>query len=217
MTKQIQKTLSIDADVCQGHAKCVMSCQTLFAIDPSTGKAFVKAQPANKQLAQEAEMAMHDCPERAILLATNELRQISASEASRICIDESMLEDIPWVDFDHNSREFAADPWQVYDELRASCPIAHTDAHDGFWIVSKYADVVEIAKDDATFSSLPTTVIPDTGVYNLIPLQSDPPDLQRYRMPLIRYFTPAALEKYAPSGFACADGKAQCRGSDRNL
>lgn len=119
-------------------------------------------------------MAMHDCPERAILLATNELRQISASEASRICIDESMLEDIPWVDFDHNSREFAADPWQVYDELRASCPIAHTDAHDGFWIVSKYADVVEIAKDDATFSSLPTTVIPDTGVYNLIPLQSDP-------------------------------------------
>jgi len=198
MDKQIQKALSIDADVCQGHGKCVMNCPTLFAIDASTGKAFVKTQPANAQLAQEAEMAMHDCPERAISLTTNESRQDSVSEASRPCIDESMPQDIPRVDFDHNSREFAADPWRVYGELRASCPIAHTDAHDGFWIVSKYADVVEIAKDDATFSSLPTTVIPDTGVYNLIPLQSDPPDLQRYRMPLIRYFTPAALKKYEP-------------------
>lgn len=104
----------------------------------------------------------------------------------------------PKTDFDQNSPEFAADPWSKYDELRSQCPVAHTDAHGGFWVLSRYEDVVRVAKDDVTFSSVPTTVIPDSGVYNLIPLQSDPPDVQRYRAALHKYFTPKAVESYAP-------------------
>ncbi len=104
----------------------------------------------------------------------------------------------PSTDFDQNSPDFAADPWSKYAELRSGCPVAHTDAHGGFWVVSKYADVVKVAKDDVTFSSVPTTVIPDSGVYNLIPLQSDPPDVQRYRMALMPYFSAQALQQYAP-------------------
>lgn len=102
------------------------------------------------------------------------------------------------IDFDQNSPEFAADPWSKYEELRSGCPVGHTDAHGGFWVLSKYDDIVEVAKDDVTFSSVPTTVIPDSGVYNLIPLQSDPPDLQRYRMALLPYFSSKALQHYAP-------------------
>jgi len=104
----------------------------------------------------------------------------------------------PEIDFDHNSTEFAADPWSVYQRLREQSPVAYTSAHGGFWVISKYADVVSVAKDDHTFSSVPTTVIPDSGVYNLIPLQSDPPDVQRYRMALLPYFSAKALQRYAP-------------------
>ena len=104
----------------------------------------------------------------------------------------------PKIEFDQNSPEFAADPWSKYEELRSTCPVGHTDAHGGFWVLSKYDDIVRVAKDDTTFSSVPTTVIPDSGVYNLIPLQSDPPDLQRYRMALLPYFSTKALQKYAP-------------------
>lgn len=100
----------------------------------------------------------------------------------------------PTTDFDQNSAAFAADPWSKYDELRSKCPVAHTEAHGGFWVLSRYADVVRVAKDDLTFSSVPTTVIPDSGVYNLIPLQSDPPDLQRYRAALAPFFTPQAMQ-----------------------
>lgn len=198
MDEQKKKTLSIDPNLCQGHAKCVASCPSLFAIDASSGKAYTITQPATAELLRQADMAMRDCPECAISLVTNELPQDSVTAKSSIHRSSSVPQDVPQVDFDHNSREFAADPWIVYDKLRASCPVAHTDAHDGFWTVSKYADIVEIAKDDVRFSSMPTTVIPDTGVYNLIPLQSDPPDLQRYRMALIRYFTPQAVQKYEP-------------------
>jgi cytochrome P450 len=108
------------------------------------------------------------------------------------------MSDKPSVDFDHNSAEFAADPWSVYRRLREQCPVAYSDAHGGFWIISKYADVVRVARDDRTFSSVPTTVIPDSGVYNLIPLQSDPPDVQRYRMALMPYFSAQALQSYEP-------------------
>ena len=104
----------------------------------------------------------------------------------------------PGTDFDQNSTAFAADPWSKYEELRSRCPVAHTDAHGGFWVLSQYEDVVRVAKDDLTFSSVPATVIPDSGVYNLIPLQSDPPDLERYRAALLPFFTPAVMRDYEP-------------------
>lgn len=116
----------------------------------------------------------------------------------RTRIDTGKETDNPSVEFDQNSAQFAADPWSKYEELRSNCPVAHTDAHGGFWVVSKYDDVVKVARDDMTFSSCPTTVIPDSGVYNLIPLQSDPPDLQRYREALLPFFTPKAIASYAP-------------------
>ena len=106
--------------------------------------------------------------------------------------------DRPSVDFDQNAPVFAADPWSKYEELRAKAPVAYTEAHGGFWVLSRYEDVVRVAQDDTTFSSVPTTVIPDSGVYNLIPLQSDPPDVQRYRMALMPYFSAKALKSYEP-------------------
>jgi len=195
---QPSKVLSINARVCQGHAKCATSCPALFGIDEFNGKATVISQPQTAALRREAEMAVLDCPENAISYSAVDTLDRNSFDALDVNFTGSGSQTAPKVDFDHNSSEFAANPWRVYGDLRSKCPVAHTDAHGGFWVVSKYSDVVAIAKDDATFSSLPTTVIPDTGVYNLIPLQSDPPDLQRYRMALIRYFTPQAVARYEP-------------------
>ena len=121
------------------------------------------------------------------------------------------------MDFDQNSAEFAKDPWSKYAELHSKCPVAYTEAHGGFWVLSKYADVARVARDDITFSSVPTVVIPDTGVYNLIPLLSDPPDVQRYRAALLPFFRPKAIKELAPKirGFTaqCIDafiGHGQC-------
>ena len=95
---------------------------------------------------------------------------------------------LPKIDFDHNTTSFANDPWNKYSELHSKCPVAYTEAHGGFWVASKYEDVCKIARDDKRFSSVPTVIIPDNGVYNLIPLQSDPPDLQKYRAALLPFF-----------------------------
>jgi cytochrome P450 len=95
----------------------------------------------------------------------------------------------PVFPFDHTSPEFAGDPWSTYEHLRRECPVAWTDAHGGFWVLARYDDVYEVARDDETFSSDREVVIPPTRVGKLVPLNSDPPALQVYRRILLPFFS----------------------------
>jgi len=47
-----------------------------------------------------------------------------------------MTTDRSVIEFDHHSAEYAADPVSVYREMRSRCPVAWTEAHDGFWVAS---------------------------------------------------------------------------------
>lgn len=50
-------------------------------------------------------------------------------------------------------------PHHVFDRLRSEAPVyfhpptVHTPGREGFWVVSRYADIVAIANDPVTFSS----------------------------------------------------------------
>ncbi len=65
--------------------------------------------------------------------------------------------------FDHHDPEFAGDgvPQQVYRAMREQCPVAWSDAHDGFWVASRYADVEEVIRDPDNFGSSAGILIPD--------------------------------------------------------
>jgi cytochrome P450 len=102
------------------------------------------------------------------------------------------------IDFDHHAPGFSATNAERYREMRKRCPVAHSSAHGGFWVLSRYDDVLRVARDDKTFSSAREVVIPPTNVGRLIPLQSDPPELGRYRGLLSPFFSPAALKKLEP-------------------
>ena len=113
----------------------------------------------------------------------------------------------PTVDFDHHSAEFA-DNWRdVTRDLRSTCPVAWTEAHGGYWVVSRYDDVKKVALDDVTFSSdndmagermgYKGTAIPSAPM-QLIPLEVDPPRFNQYRQLLNPKFSPAAAEPWRP-------------------
>jgi len=113
----------------------------------------------------------------------------------------------PPVDFDHHSSVFA-DNWRaVTSDLRTRCPVAWTEAHGGYWVVSRYEDVKAVALDDATFSSDNDmtgergggqgTAIPRAPM-QLIPLEVDPPRFGKYRDLLNPKFSPAAAELWRP-------------------
>jgi hypothetical protein len=55
------------------------------------------------------------------------------------------------VDFDHHRPVAERDPDEAYAELRATCPVGWTDAHGGYWVVTKADDVGRVLKDYRTF------------------------------------------------------------------
>jgi hypothetical protein len=98
--------------------------------------------------------------------------------------------------------EIMADPHAVYDELRSTCPVAHSDRDEGFWIASRYADVVAATKDPATFSSR-YIMIPrlkfGPDFVERPPITLDPPHHTFYRRLLQPGFTHVQAQKWEPS------------------
>lgn len=105
------------------------------------------------------------------------------------------------VDFDHHSDSFAEDPWSQLAELRERCPVARTDAHGGFWVLSSYETIKQVASDDLTFSSAESVVIPPkkNASQKSIPIEMDPPHFQAYRRILHPMLSPTAVERLAPT------------------
>lgn len=112
----------------------------------------------------------------------------------------------PVVHFDHNSPEHSADPVASYRALRATSPIAYSEAHGGYWILSGYKPVFEASRDDATFSSARnsyggeglTVVIPKTPHPFHIPIEIDPPEFRKWRKIINLITAPAAIERIEP-------------------
>ena len=102
------------------------------------------------------------------------------------------------IDFDHHAPDFNGKKYELYRRMRRECPVAHSAAHGGYWLLSRYEEVFQAARDDSTFSSAREVVVPATNVGRLIPLQSDPPELERYRGLLIPFFTPKAAKNLEP-------------------
>jgi cytochrome P450 len=97
-------------------------------------------------------------------------------------------------DYDHYDPDFALNPHEQYAQLRAKCPVAHTENYGGFYILSKFADVSEVLHDAARFSSWPADTPPTPGHNRaLIPLEVDQPEHRRYRMIVDPLFRPKAI------------------------
>ena len=112
----------------------------------------------------------------------------------------------PVVHFDHNSAEHAADPVGSYCALRSQSPVAYTEAHGGYWVLTGYQAVFEAARDDDVFSSARsgdggeglTVTIPKTPMHHHIPIEIDPPDFRKYRKILNAITSPAAIVDLIP-------------------
>ena len=96
--------------------------------------------------------------------------------------------------FDHR------DPWmiehfyEVYAEMRGSCPVAHTDAHGGFWVVSRYEDVVRVMGDPESFSSSQSMVLPKPDFHpSFYPAMAAGETHREYRRFLNPHFSPAKV------------------------
>jgi cytochrome P450 len=57
------------------------------------------------------------------------------------------------VEFDHNSRSFLRSRLAGWQRLRRT-PVAFSQRHGGYWVVSGYDEVARVSRDEATFTSV---------------------------------------------------------------
>ncbi|HXY28642.1 MAG TPA: cytochrome P450 [Acidimicrobiales bacterium] len=113
-------------------------------------------------------------------------------------------------DFDVMDPDYLRDPFSIWDQLRQTCPIPHTDRRKSTWMPLRYEDVTAIAHDVEHFSSLKVAVIPGDEdadpaelegpnlEYGLPPISSDPPLHTWTRRLLLPWFSHKRVESYMP-------------------
>lgn len=110
------------------------------------------------------------------------------------------------VDFDHFTPEHAAHWPERFREMRENCPRAWTDHHGGFWVATRYHDIVSIAQKPESFTTAkdydPETgessgglAIPPLPGLRAVPNELEPPEWNGVRSFLNRRFAPKAVDE----------------------
>ncbi len=105
----------------------------------------------------------------------------------------------PGHDFDPVVAETFTSAHEHYKDMRARCPVAHSETFDGFWALFRYADVKHVLDSTALFTTSVQNTVPKfafTG--RRPPLHLDPPEHTAYRRVINRFFTPARMAGLAP-------------------
>ncbi len=115
----------------------------------------------------------------------------------------------PDSDFDHHSSAHAADPSASYRRMREQSGVAHTSAHGGYWVVSRYADIASAGKDHVRLSSAlrfegseeiggGITLPHNPAATRMSLAEMDPPEWNHVRRALNPTLSPQAVEQFAP-------------------
>ncbi|MBO0763795.1 MAG: cytochrome P450 [Hyphomicrobiaceae bacterium] len=107
-------------------------------------------------------------------------------------------------DWDHLDPRWVEDPYPIWDDLRQTCPIAHTNRFGGAYLPTRYQDIRAIAYDTQHFSSRKVAVrdVHPPNDRGAPPITSDPPRHRLARLVLLPPFTPAAVETLRPGAQA---------------
>jgi cytochrome P450 len=109
-------------------------------------------------------------------------------------------------DFDHTDPGWVADPYPIWEDLRGSCPIAHSDRYGGTWLPVRHQDVAAVAYDTEHFTSRSVVVSevrpgPDdlpAPIGVAPPITSDPPFHALARRLLLPAFSPKPIQALEP-------------------
>ena len=124
-------------------------------------------------------------------------------------------------DFDHTDEAWVANPFPIWDDLRQSCPVAHSDRYGGVWLPTRHEDVAAIANDTEHFSSRsiivtehrPPDFLAPEGIAP--PISSDPPFHMEARRMLLPIFSPQRIDALESATRAyCEELVASLKGKD---
>ena len=93
----------------------------------------------------------------------------------------------PLNEYDPTEPETFDSAHEVFADLRARCPIAHSTAFDGFWAVTRYQDVYDMLMQPDLYITSVRNVVPGSSTTGRRPpLHLDPPHHTPYRRAIDR-------------------------------
>ena len=98
--------------------------------------------------------------------------------------------------FDAFDRETAQHVFEVTKHARSRCPVTHSAAHGGYWLVTSYAEVRQALSDPETYSSSQGVGFPHRQSLMMPPIDLDPPLQKEFRRLLNPFFSRAGIAKY---------------------
>ncbi len=104
-------------------------------------------------------------------------------------------------DFDHADPEYNPNAHEIWADLRAACPVAHSDRYGGTWLPVTHADVSRIAYDTEHFTSRSVVVstaeeLAEAPIGGAPPITSDPPFHHHARRLLLPPFAPKQIDPW---------------------
>jgi cytochrome P450 len=88
----------------------------------------------------------------------------------------------------------------VFTDLRARCPVAHSNSFDGFWAVTRHEDIQRILLDSQNYITSVRNVVPGSSATGRRPpLHLDPPDHTPYRRAIDRALGAARVASIEPA------------------
>jgi cytochrome P450 len=103
-------------------------------------------------------------------------------------------------DFDPLAAEDLHSAHVLYRDLRARCPVAHSNAWNGFWALLRHQDVVSTLRQPETFITSVQNVVPKVAFTGRRPpLHFDPPEHTPYRRALNPFFTEKKMRCLEPA------------------
>ena len=109
-------------------------------------------------------------------------------------------------EFDAGGTEDFDAPHATFRDLRAGCPVAHSNDLGGFWLLTRHADVVAAMEDWRTWSTAVQNVVPHVATTGRRPpLHLDPPDHTPYRRAIAPLFRGERMEHWGPVVRSIAD------------
>jgi cytochrome P450 len=103
-------------------------------------------------------------------------------------------------DFDHTDPRWTENPYPIFADLRAQCPVVHTDRFLGVYLPTTYEAVKQVSYDTESFSSrrvVVRNVRPEPPIPSP-PITADPPIHKPFKQVLLPPFTPDAVKKLEP-------------------
>ncbi|WP_236793414.1 cytochrome P450 [Amycolatopsis sp. GM8] len=94
---------------------------------------------------------------------------------------------------------------EVFNDLRNARPVAHSKAHeDGFYVITRYEDVLYALRHPELYASCPVTIPAFGNPRPMIPIEIDPPMHRVYRAPLNGFFARKRQRELEPEYRAAA-------------